>query len=60
MLIYAHGSPDSTHHDVRHTGIVIHRHRLDLSAPPAAILARIATLGAHIRHDHVTESRLRE
>ncbi|GAA4971374.1 McrC family protein [Actinoplanes utahensis] len=42
-LVYAHGVPDGPL-PVRHTGIEIVRHPLDLSAPPPALLAQIGAL----------------
>ena len=38
-LVYAQGNEPVMSHQIRRTGVTIHRHTLDLSLPPAALLA---------------------
>ncbi|WP_131738045.1 McrC family protein [Actinomadura roseirufa] len=43
-LIYAKGSAPHAVHRVRHTGIAIHQHTLDLDQPPADLLSDVRAL----------------
>ncbi|GAA3051149.1 McrC family protein [Streptomyces glomeratus] len=43
-LVYARGNASHSAHRVRHAGILIHQHALDLDQQPAGLLADIATL----------------
>ncbi|TDD27783.1 hypothetical protein E1287_33935 [Actinomadura sp. KC06] len=43
-LVYAKGNAPHIAHRVRHTGITIHQHTLDLDQPPASLLAEVGTL----------------
>ncbi len=40
-LVYAKGNATQVTHAVRHAGITIHAHTLDLDTPPAALLAQV-------------------
>lgn len=44
-LVYAKGSAPHTSHRVRHTGVTIHQHALDLDRPPAGLLASLSLPG---------------
>ncbi|MFG3056910.1 McrC family protein [Kitasatospora sp. NPDC048239] len=48
-LIYAKGSAPRTSHQVRHTGVTIHQHALDLEQPPTGLLAEIALIADQLR-----------
>jgi len=48
-LVYADRPQTLMRHDIRGADIAIHRHRLDLSASPPALLGQIAKLTDHIR-----------
>ncbi|WP_392876660.1 hypothetical protein [Streptomyces sp. LN499] len=43
-LVYAKGNAPHTTHRVRHAGIVIHQHALDLDQPPSGLLASVTAL----------------
>lgn len=43
-LVYAKGNASHAAHRVRHAGIVIHQHALDLDQPPAGLLADITAV----------------
>ncbi|MFI0410438.1 hypothetical protein [Actinomadura sp. 3N508] len=43
-LIYAKGNAPHAAHRVRHTGITIHQHTLDLDQPPPGLLAEVRAL----------------
>nr|WP_062338847.1 restriction endonuclease [Herbidospora sakaeratensis] len=43
-LVYAKGEAEHTAHRVRHAGITIHQHALDLARPPDALLDEIGAL----------------
>ncbi|WP_281382318.1 5-methylcytosine restriction system specificity protein McrC [Actinomadura luteofluorescens] len=43
-LIYAKGNAPHAAHRVRHTGITIHQHTLDLDQPPASLLDDVRIL----------------
>ncbi|MET7858148.1 restriction endonuclease [Streptomyces sp. NPDC005318] len=43
-LVYAKGNAPHTTHRVRHAGIVIHQHALDLDQPPSGLLASVSAL----------------
>lgn len=43
-LVYAKGNAPHAAHRVRHAGIVIHQHALDLDQPPAGLLAEVGRL----------------
>ncbi|MFE4600936.1 McrC family protein [Kitasatospora indigofera] len=43
-LVYARGNAPHTAHRVRHAGIVIHQHALDLDRPPGDLLAEVRSL----------------
>ncbi|MFI6699968.1 McrC family protein [Streptomyces sp. NPDC050509] len=43
-LVYAKGNASHAAHQVRHAGILLHQHALDLDQEPAALLADIAAL----------------
>ncbi|GAB3141401.1 McrC family protein [Microbispora hainanensis] len=47
-LVYAKGSAAHTVHRVRHAGITIHQHALELDQPPAGLLAEIAALARRL------------
>ncbi|MFD7553927.1 McrC family protein [Streptomyces sp. NPDC059835] len=50
-LVYAKGNSPHAAHRVRHAGIVLHQHALDLDREPAALLADIASLSRHMGAD---------
>lgn len=45
-LVYAAGAAEPAVHTIRHSGVEIVCHALDLSAPPAALLAQISRLAS--------------
>jgi 5-methylcytosine-specific restriction enzyme subunit McrC len=47
-LVYAKGNAPHAAHRIRHTGIVIHQHALDLDQPPTELLAEIAALALRL------------
>lgn len=47
-LVYAKGNAETATHEVRHAGVTIHTHTLDLAAPPADLLAQIGRLAARV------------
>ena len=47
-LIYAKGNAPHASHRVRHAGITIHQHGLELDQPPAGLLAEIRTLASYL------------
>ncbi|QKZ23264.1 McrC family protein [Streptomyces chartreusis] len=47
-LVYAKGNAAHTAHAVRHAGIVIHQHTLDLNLDPSGLLADIEDLAARL------------
>ena len=47
-LVYAAGAGEPAVHTVRHSGVEIICHALDLSAPPAALLAQISRLASQV------------
>ncbi len=47
-LVYAKGNEVEVAHTVRHAGIAIHAHTLDLEEPPAALLAQVGELADRI------------
>lgn len=48
-LVYARGNASHTSHRVRHAGIVVHQHALDLDQPPAALLADVGAVSRRMR-----------
>jgi hypothetical protein len=61
-LVYAKGSEEPARHVVRRSGVEILCHALDLDASPAALLAEIHGLAAHIAEhgeSHVGPSEIR-
>ncbi|MGY5052488.1 McrC family protein [Streptomyces sp. 900105755] len=50
-LVYARGNASHAAHRVRHAGILIHQHALDLDQQPAGLLADIATLARQMVPD---------
>lgn len=48
-LVYAKGNAPHAAHRVRHTGITIHQHTLDLDQPPAALLADVRALAGRLQ-----------
>ncbi|MGW1196364.1 McrC family protein [Streptomyces sp. NPDC002536] len=54
-LVYAKGNAPHTAHRVRHVGVIIHQHALDLDQPPAELLAGIAALSRQMRSGRPTE-----
>ncbi|MFD5463212.1 McrC family protein [Kitasatospora sp. NPDC127059] len=48
-LVYAKGSAQRASHRVRHAGVTIHQHALDLEQPPAELLAEIAAIARYLR-----------
>ncbi|AKL68313.1 McrC family protein [Streptomyces sp. Mg1] len=50
-LVYAKGNAPHAAHRVRHAGIVLHQHALDLDREPATLLADIAALSRHMGAD---------
>jgi 5-methylcytosine-specific restriction enzyme subunit McrC len=47
-LVYAKGNAAHAAHQVRHAGVVIHQHALDLDQGPAGLLADIATVAQQL------------
>jgi 5-methylcytosine-specific restriction enzyme subunit McrC len=47
-LVYAKGNAPHTTHRVRHAGILLHQHALDLDQDPAGLLADVAALAGRI------------
>ncbi|CAM5629525.1 hypothetical protein SAVIM338S_05996 [Streptomyces avidinii] len=47
-LVYAKGNAPHASHRVRHAGIVIHQHALDLDQEPAGLLAEVVRLAGHL------------
>lgn len=47
-LVYAKGNAPHTAHEVRHAGIVIHQHALDLDQEPAGLLTAIEILAQRL------------
>ncbi|GHG95225.1 McrC family protein [Streptomyces rubradiris] len=47
-LVYARGNASHAAHTVRHAGIVIHQHALDLDQDPAGLLRDVRTLAARL------------
>ncbi|WP_328584046.1 McrC family protein [Streptomyces sp. NBC_00370] len=47
-LVYAKGNAAHAAHQVRHAGVVIHQHALDLDQGPAGLLADIATVAQRL------------
>ncbi|MCT7351012.1 McrC family protein [Streptomyces sp. 15-116A] len=47
-LVYAKGNAEHAAHRVRHAGIVIHQHALDLGQEPAGLLADVAEVAARL------------
>ncbi len=47
-LVYASGEAPHAAHRVRHAGITIHQHALDLDQPPAALLDDVRTLARRL------------
>ncbi|MEU7468678.1 restriction endonuclease [Streptomyces sp. NPDC044984] len=53
-LVYAKGNAGHAAHRVRHAGIVLHQHALDLDQDPAGLLADVAEVAARlVRAPHV-------
>lgn len=52
-LVYAKGNAVETKHTVRHAGVTIHAHTLDLAATPAELLAQVDALADRVAHDRV-------
>ncbi|MFJ9833677.1 McrC family protein [Streptomyces sp. NPDC101169] len=50
-LVYARGSTSHMTHRVRHAGILIHQHALDLDQQPAGLLADITTMARQLVPD---------
>ncbi|MEU6885369.1 restriction endonuclease [Streptomyces viridosporus] len=49
-LVYAKGSAPHATHRVRHAGILIHQHALDLDQEPAGLLADVEEVAQHMRN----------
>jgi McrBC 5-methylcytosine restriction system component len=49
-LVYAKGNASHAAHQVRHSGIVIHQHTLDLDQEPAGLLADIEQVAERLVH----------
>ena len=47
-LVYARGNERERRHTVRHAGVVIHAHTLDLSAVPSDLLAQVDDLANRV------------
>lgn len=47
-LIYAKGNAPHAAHRVRHTGVLIHQHALELDQPPAGLLADVRALASQL------------
>ncbi|MCW3817880.1 McrC family protein [Micromonospora sp. DR5-3] len=47
-LIYAKGNAPHTAHQVRHAGITIHQHALELDQPPSELLAEVRALAVRL------------
>lgn len=47
-LVYARGNAPHAAHRVRHTGITIHQHTLDLDQPPAGLLSDVRALAGRL------------
>ncbi|WP_326611126.1 McrC family protein [Streptomyces scopuliridis] len=52
-LVYAKGNAPRASHRIRHTGVVIHQHALDLDRPPDELLTSVAALARRIARDSV-------
>lgn len=50
-LVYAKGNAPQRSHQVRHTGILIHQHALDLDQAPAGLLGEVRSLAHRIAAD---------
>lgn len=48
-LIYAKGNAAHDSHRVKHAGITIHQHALDLDQPPAGLLAEVRAVAGRLR-----------
>ncbi|MGW4102850.1 McrC family protein [Streptomyces sp. NPDC004976] len=49
-LVYARGNASHAVHRVRHAGILIHQHALDLDQEPAGLLADVEEVARHMRN----------
>ncbi|MEU6809772.1 restriction endonuclease [Streptomyces sp. NPDC046831] len=58
-LVYAKGNASHAAHRVRHAGIMIHQHALDLDQDPAGLLADIAQIARRIRYGRREQAPLR-
>jgi 5-methylcytosine-specific restriction enzyme subunit McrC len=47
-LVYARGNAPHAAHRVRHTGITIHQHTLDLDQAPAGLLSDVRALAGRL------------
>ena len=47
-LVYAKGNAAEVRHEVRHAGVTIHAHTVDLDTPPAELLAQVVKLAGRI------------
>lgn len=47
-LVYAKGNAAQVTHEVRHVGVTIHAHTVDLDATPAALLGQVGDLAARV------------
>lgn len=47
-LVYAKGNAPEVTHEVRHAGVVIHAHTIDLDTQPADLLGQIADLAGRL------------
>ncbi|MFE0642624.1 McrC family protein [Streptomyces sp. NPDC058877] len=50
-LVYAKGNAPRTSHRVRHAGIVLHQHAIELDRQPAELLADMEALARRMAHD---------
>lgn len=49
-LVYAKGNAPHARHRVRHAGVTLHQHALDLDQPPDVLLAEVETLAHRMWH----------
>ncbi|MFF8726465.1 McrC family protein [Streptomyces sp. NPDC015171] len=55
-LVYAKGNAAHAAHTVRHSGIVLHQHALDLDRQPSGLLAEVRALAARLMRGHAPGS----
>lgn len=55
-LVYARGNASEINHEVRHAGVTIHAHTVDLDTTPAELLGQVSDLAGRIAAATVTAS----